>query len=117
MNIFDYLDDLLFSKEKNLTNADDEYEYTPYMINRWVSMYSPLMANMINDTTNWLYPILEEKSSHYNFLYSVLPKVKRKHIPYIKKEKSKPEEDNNLDLLAQSLELSKREIKYLLDNT
>ena len=72
MNIFDYLNDILFTKEKNLTNADDEYEYNPYMINRWISMYSPHMASIINNTSNWLYPTLGEKSDHYNFLHIYL---------------------------------------------
>ena len=118
MTIFDHLNDLLFTKEKNLTNADQEQEYNQYMVNRWASMYSPLMATIINKTSNWLYPILEEKSDHYNFLHSILPQVKRKHIPYIKKStEKKPEDDNNLDLLAQRLELSKREVKYFIDNS
>lgn len=119
MTIFDYLNDILFTKEMNLTNADDEYEYSPYMVNRWASMYSPSIAFTINNTVNWLYPIFEEKSSHYNFLHSLLPQVKRKHIPYIKKgtPAKKEEEDSNVKLLAKKLEISEREVKYFLDNT
>ena len=118
MTIFDYLSDILFTKETNLTNADDEYEYNQYMVNRWASMYSPLMATLINNTSNWLYPILEDKSTHYNFLHSILPQVRRKHIPYIKKDKQKgTEEDINIKLMAKKLEISQREIKYFLDNT
>jgi hypothetical protein len=118
MNIFDYISDILFTKEKNLSNADDEYEYNQYMVNRWASMYSPRMATIINNTSNWLYPVLEDKSTHYEFLHSILPQVKRKHIPYIKKEKKEStEEDSKVELLAKKLELSKREIKYFLDNT
>lgn len=117
MNIFDHLNDLLFTKEKNLDNVDDEQEYNQYMVNRWISMYSPNMATMINNTTNWLHPIFEEKSSHYNFLHSIIPPVKRKHIPYIKKNRVEKESgDTNLDLIAKKLELSKREVKYFIDN-
>ena len=116
MTIFDHLNDLLFTKEHNLSNVDDEQEYNQYMVNRWISMYSPNMATFINNTTNWLYPIMEEKSFHYNFLHKIAPQVKRKHIPYIKKSTEKQEEIDNIELIAQKLELSKREIKYLLDN-
>ena len=116
MTIFDHLNDILFTKERNLSNIDDEQEYNQYMINRWISMYSPHMALTINNTTNWLYPVMEEKSAHYRFLHSILPRVQRKHINYIKKSQETSEEDNNLDLLAQKLELSKREVKYFIDN-
>jgi hypothetical protein len=117
MNIFNHLNDILFTKERNLSNIDDEQEYNQYMVNRWISMYSPKMASFINNTTNWLYPVMEEKSFHYNFLHRVLPQVKRKHINYIKKSTEKQEEVDNLDLLAQKLELSKREVKYFIDNS
>ena len=113
MTIFDFINDILFTKKGNkLDNINDEGEFNSYMVNRWASMYSPEMATIINSTTNWLYPVFEDKQSYYRFMLTVLPRVKRRHIPYVKKSKKTSEEENiNIPLLAKRLELSEREIK------
>ena len=113
MTIFDFINDILFTKKGDkLDNINDENEFNSYMVNRWTSMYSPEMATIINSTTNWLYPIFEDKRSYYKFLLTVLPKVRRKHIPYVKKAKKTESEENiNISLIAKRLELSEREIK------
>lgn len=116
--IFDQLNDLLFTKERKcMDNVDHESDYNPYMINRWISMYSPELAHVINNTVNWTYQVFETKSEHYNFLHTVIPRVNRKRINYIKKTKrdkeSEPEHDVNM--LAKSMELSQREIQTMLD--
>lgn len=116
--IFDQLNDLLFTKERKcMDNVDHESDYSPYMINRWISMYSPELAHVINNTVNWTYQVFETKSEHYNFLHTVIPRVNRKRINYIKKTKrdkeSKPEHD--VSMLAKSMELSQREIQTMLD--
>ena len=112
--IFDQLNDLLFTKERKcMDNVDHESDYNPYMINRWISMYSPNLAIVINSTTNWMHGVFETKQQYYQFVSKVLPKVNRKRIHYIKKAKKEPteqQEDNN-KLMAKRLELSEREIK------
>ncbi len=115
--IFDYINDILFHKTgSKLSNIDDESQFNLYLINRWLSMYSPDVAMIVNSTGNWLYPIFEDKKLYYNFLVNVIPKLKRKHIPYIKKVKKEEESDeNNVELLAQTLELSRREINDYID--
>lgn len=116
--IFDQLNDLLYTKERKcMTNIDHESDYSPYMINRWISMYSPDMANVINNTANWLHPVFETKSDHYNFLHAIVPRSHRKRILYIKKKKPDKEDDDdhNVEMLARNLELSQREIQMMLD--
>ena len=117
MTIFDFLNDILFTKKDKLTNVDDESQYNQYLVNRWVSMYSPECAQYINNTVNWLYSVFDNKRDHYKFLKCILPRVKYRHIPYIKKVKPEKAEDdtNNIELLAKSLELSQKEVKYLLN--
>ena len=121
MTIFDILNDILFTKKGNLLqNVDDEAAFNNYMINRWVSMYSPNLAIVINSTTNWLYSIFETKQDYYKFISKIIPKVQRKHIPYIKKVKETKTTDlDNVELIAKRLELSQREIKsyYELQRT
>lgn len=76
-------------------------------------MYSPEMAVIVNSTVNWLYSVFETKQQYYKFVTSVFPRVTRKRIHYIKKNKSEnqPEEPDNIELIAKRLELSQREIK------
>lgn len=114
MTIFDSLNDILFTKKgKLLNNVDEETDFNQYMLNRWISMYSPGMATIINSTTNWLYSVFETKQQYYKFISCVVPRVSFKRIHYIKKKKPEdtPKEIENIELLAKRLELSKREIK------
>ena len=113
MTIFDCLNDILFTKRgKLLQNVDDEPGFNQYMINRWTTMYSPAMAVLVNNTTNWLYSVFETKQQYYKFVSKVFPKLSNKRIHYIKKkQEEKSEQPDNLPLLAKRLELSQREIK------
>lgn len=108
MSIFTIINSILY-KEKDIPNNLEE-DFSLYMVNRWISMYSPPLARMINNTSNLIGSIFETKEESYNFLYNIVPKVKRKKIEYFKKKK---EDKKNLEmetLLAKSSELSLREI-------
>ena len=115
MTIFDQIGDILFTKKKKcLENIADEGDYSPFMVNRWISMYSPEYCVLINNTINWMHPVLETKMDHYKFAHAVLPKAKWKRIAYVKKKKPEPtEEQQDVAALASTLELSEREVKYL----
>tara|TARA_Y100000310_G_C20582804_1_gene763847 strand:+ start:373 stop:747 length:375 start_codon:yes stop_codon:yes gene_type:complete len=123
VTIFDFINDILFSKKGDKAeNEDDELQFNGYLVNRWISMYSPSMAVIINNTTNWLYPIFETKKDYYNFLLKIVPKVNKKYIRYIKKIKDDNTHkdtgiDNEVDLLAANLEISKREIQSYIELT
>jgi hypothetical protein len=116
VNIFNFINDILFKKRGNLLdNIDSESEYNPYMINRWISMYSPQMAVLINSTTNRYYSVFDTKRDNYKFLVSFLPRSKPYRIPYIKKaNKDKDDTAEIMNMLAKHLELSKREISYYI---
>ena len=115
--IFDYLRDLLFTKDgKSMQNIDDEGGYNTYMVNRWISMYSPSLAILVNETTNKYWTLFTKKKDCYNFLYKILPQVPNRRIYYIKKQKSEKTETNEIiSTLAKNMELSKREITYYIE--
>lgn len=117
--IFDYLKDLLFTKDgKSMQNIDDESGYNTFMINRWISMYSPAMAILVNETTNRYWTLLTKKKDSYNFLHKLLPKVPSRRIYYVKKtKKEKTEQDEIISVLAKNMELSKREITYYIESS
>jgi|TARA_R110000744_G_scaffold51073_1_gene110182 DNA polymerase II small subunit/DNA polymerase delta subunit B len=117
--IFDYLRDLLFTKDgKSMSNIDDEDGYNTYMINRWVSMYSPSIAILINETTNRYWSLFSKKRDCYNFLHKMLPQVPNRRIYYIKKQKMDKSQDMEIiGMIAKNMELSKREITYYIETT
>ena len=88
------------------------------MMNRWVSMYSPQMATIINYTTNIYYSVINSKRDHLKFMLNVIPKSKIYRINYIKKKKVTKDNDISdiVKYLAEQLELSEREIKYYIDS-
>ena len=116
--IFTYIDSLLFDKAYKSSINYEENQYNNFMVNRWCSMYSTDVSEIINQTVNRTWSQLVTKEDHYKFLFYLLPKQKRKKIEYIKKVKvvAVKREDNNIDaILAKNKELSTREIQLYKD--
>lgn len=111
MTIFDYLNDLLKDKTGKLSLE----QYSPYLINKWLSFINPQLAEFINRFNNKLY--LEDKEMHYKTMLSVLPKIKSvPRIDYIKKIKTNAlESDKRVAIIASGMEISKREAAELLN--
>lgn len=112
MSIFDFLKDILFLKtKKSLSNIDNESSFSPFMINRWASMYSNKVALYCNILNKYL-GISQNKHDIFSLFSAVLPKVPQRKISYFKKTKAEANEDTSrIDLISKSLELSKREIE------
>jgi len=111
MTIFDFISSVLFTKKKSCLNSvDEESNFSPYMLNRWCSMYSKTTATFSNILNRYL-SVFEDKKDLYSLFVAVMPKVSSKRISYIKKVKEeKTEENNDIKMLANNLELSQREI-------
>ena len=110
MTIFDIVNSILFNKNKNcLTNQDEENIFSPYLVNRWVSMYSPTTALQSNIINKYL-GIFDNKIDLYRMFVNIMPKVSPRKIIYFKKNKKDVEVDANIELLAKSYEISEREI-------
>lgn len=116
--IFDFLNDILFSKNKTaFQSIDDSKTFSPFLINRWISMYSPECALVINKISKYV-SVFDNKIDLYNFFVAVIPKKNKRNINYIKKikDEAKPKQDNIdlVSLLSKKHEISKREIKEYL---
>jgi hypothetical protein len=111
MTIFDIISAIIFTKQKNcLTTVDDESVFSPYLVNRWLSMYSPELAIKSNIVNKYV-GVFENKKDLLSLFFNCFPRVKSKRIQYIKKTKKDKEEiDEKIPLLAKSFELSQREI-------
>lgn len=119
MAFFDVINDILFHKRGDkLDNVDQYSDFSPFLVNRWCSMYSPDMCHIINQTMNRYHSLFEDKKLMYNLYVKLLPRVKQRFIRYIKKPKkdsqTEQEDVENLDVIASGLELSKREINMYI---
>jgi hypothetical protein len=113
MTIFDFIADILFHKRKNtLSNVDSESLFIPFMVNRWVSMYSNTLALKSNLLNKYL---ILGKIPLYRLFLNIFDRVPTKKITYFKKIKEKKEENDKEILYAQAMELSLREIKNYTD--
>jgi hypothetical protein len=120
MIIFDFLKDILYRKKGNLCDkAEDENDFNAYITQRWLSMHSPQVAKIVNDTTNRMWPIFEEKKQWYQAMMCFIPRTVFKKISYIKKEKTEDNLDKDeqaiIKLLANNHQLSQREIRLYID--
>jgi len=113
--IFNYIDSIIHNKRKLDLINESETQFNLYMINRWCSMANTDIVDIINQVGNKYGKIFESKQEQYNFIFNLYPKIKKKKIEYIKKQKEEKEENSNIKLLAESYELSQREIKNLID--
>ena len=114
--IFNHIDSVLFTKQKLNKLNEDETQFNLYMLNRWCSMYSTDIAQIINETTNKKMEFLTLKQDQYNYIFNILPKVKKKRINYIKKIKNEEnKEENYISSYAKVLEISEREIEEYID--
>ena len=81
--LFEYIKDITTYKKGNLLLDD----YTPFIINRWLSFISPTICSCINESVNVLGNI--DKKYHYKLLLKMYPKTKIPFIQYVKRNKEK----------------------------
>ena len=112
-NTFDIIDNIINKKEQYSISPDDDF--VPYMIQRWISMISPEMAYVINETSNTHFAAMQDKQMWNDYFLTTIPKIGRKKIKYLKKDKPKHSQD--IKDLAQMMEISCRELCELLELT
>jgi hypothetical protein len=118
MNFFDILRSLLFAK-KTAEDLCSEglQQFTPYMVNRWISFYDNSKTIFINETFNKFASLFEDKNEMYKLYFNLIPQSKFKKINYIKKKKETQDEDPSVAVIAKNSMLSKREILQYIDLT
>ena len=119
MNIFEILKDIISDKRNRLADdIEDEKDFQPYLVQRWLSMYSPHFSYLVNESTNRLWKVMDTKQDWYKLFLSVIPKQSNKRISYIKKapKKGKKNDKDYVKIMASHLEISERECKMYLES-
>ena len=105
--IFQHLANITHLKAEPVTYTESDWKsYSPYMINKWLSMYKEY-AHLI-DYTQKYYSL--PKEIHYKMLSGILPK-KKVFTKYIKGKKSDKFNPELVDILYKHYQVSKDEIK------
>ena len=116
--IFDQLRDLVEKKSNTLLDDfDTQQDFSPYLVNRWLSMMSKEHCQLVNETTNKCYRGVEDKSQWYKLFQVILPKQRFRYINYIKKnkEKTKQKYTEEIKLLSSYYQTSVKEIEDLIE--
>ena len=111
-SFFDFVNNIAFDKEQLDINITDSQLYSAYITNRYITFLNNESAVLINNTIN-RYGLVFNNEAHYNFLFNLIPKVRRKFIRYVKKEKV---DKTDFELLSKRHELSRREIQLYSEN-
>ena len=111
-SFFDFVNNIAFDREQLDINITDSQLYSAYITNRYITFLNKESALLINNTIN-KYGHVFNNETHYNFLFNLIPKVKRKFIRYVKKKKV---DKKDFELLSNRHELSQREIQLYSEN-
>jgi hypothetical protein len=110
--LFDHLAGITHKKVKwEELDDTDRKSFTPYLINRWLSM-SPELIEIVDMFQHYTIGPLS-KEHVYKLYYDILPKGKF-FTKYIKGKKSNKYNPELINLLREFFEVSKREIEDLI---
>jgi hypothetical protein len=109
--IFQHIANITHIKaDPNKYSESDWKSYSPYMINRWLSMAKEY-ADVIDKTQKY-YNL--PKRAHYKMLCGVLPK-RKVFTRYVKSKRNKKYNPDLVDALTRNYEVSKTEVKGYID--
>jgi hypothetical protein len=118
MNFFQLQNKLFYSdksKSAEFLDSEGEQAFVPFLLNRWLTMYSKQTVSFVNDTLNKYCGVFDtDKQKTYKLYYNLIPRLKFKRINYIKKVKKDKAEQEDLDqlkLIARNKNISVRELK------
>tara|TARA_Y100000593_G_C4129830_1_gene246844 strand:- start:90 stop:533 length:444 start_codon:yes stop_codon:yes gene_type:complete len=110
-NIFEHLGDITHKKTDVDTYTESDWKsYTPYMINRWLSM-NPAAIDIVNIVQKH-YSL--SKKMHYKLYSDIFPKQKL-YTRYIKAPKNTKYTPELISIISSHFEISKSETKEYLD--
>tara|TARA_Y100000310_G_scaffold155108_1_gene154589 strand:- start:554 stop:934 length:381 start_codon:yes stop_codon:yes gene_type:complete len=112
-SFFDFVTNILFEKNKIDIDIAATELYSPYIVNRYVTFADKSLVRLINDSVNKHGAIFNINVEHYNFLHTLIPKIKRKYINYTKKKKKDREV---YERVCNVYELSQREVDLYSEN-
>lgn len=113
--IFDHLSGITDKKVSwDSLNEVDRKSFSPYMINRWLSM-NPSYIELVNDLQKFTIGQLDAREV-YKLYHGILPKQKS-FSKYVKGKKADKYNQELINLLSNHFLISRREVVDYLDIT
>jgi hypothetical protein len=112
-NPLEFAREILTEKEQHPILPCDSF--VKFLIQRYLSTASMTHCNLINSTLNMKLKGWDDDQEIYNFLKCLIPKVKSAYMPYIWQKKEYKDPPFDIGLVAENLEISKRELEDLID--
>lgn len=110
----------IINKEKLDINITEE-NFNLFMINRYLSFYHPNICKLINEYSNNydIHNMYLKPQDGFDFINAIIPKLPYKFIQYVKKPsvsnlRKNDISDEEVENLASVMEMSKREIRNML---
>ena len=114
VTIFDAINDIAFRKRHQQLPAN--HQVNPFLLQRWLSMYSPEVACLVAATGNRQWASMTDAQVWYDYWCTIIPRLPFKRIAYIKKSKQeKSEHEPQIEALCAILQLSKREVAQYVE--
>jgi hypothetical protein len=111
--IFDHLSNITFKKKDwNSLSELDQKSFSPYLINRWLSMDMDFIEIVDMFQKYTIGPL--DKKHVYQLYHDILPKMKI-YNKYIKGKKAKEYNKDLLEMLTSHYQISKRDAKLYID--
>lgn len=111
--IFDHLSNITFKKKDwDSLNELDQKSFSPYLINRWLSMDMDFIEIVDMFQKYTIGPL--DKKHVYQLYHDILPKMKI-YNKYIKGKKAKEYNKDLLEMLTSHYQISKRDAKSYID--
>jgi len=109
----DFTRDILLNKTHcDIAEGDN---FIPFLVQKYLSGVSPEHCNLINDILNMKLSVWCDEQNVYDFLKCFIPKKKGCYFKYFGKSADKKPSKVDIDALALSLEISKRQVIDMLE--
>ena len=112
----EFIRDIVANKTGKLLDfPENEILFNPYITQRVISMYSPTLCNVINETTNKKLSALSKREL-YDLLIAIIPKQNKSFTKFFKKEtvdgklNLSDKDKTAIDFLCSKYNISYREV-------
>jgi hypothetical protein len=104
---------LLFEERNSELDSELLQEFSPYMTNKTLSFYGDgILIDHVNDILNVYGNLFSNKEDQFKFFENIIPKLPKKKINYIKKQKVEKKEETPIPEFYSKRELEMFEEMY-----
>lgn len=116
--LFEALEDITTEKTgRHLDDIDNAVDFSPFIIQRFLSMVHPAMNSILNQTTNRVLPHLDKTNAYLAFS-AIIPRIDKVPFRYFKRKKTPYTQDDEevISFLCKHMEISRQVCIYYIES-